>query len=182
MKKGEIFQRDAEEREFDPNNTSDETEEGFRPIANRVIHLLKKYFTKRPNGELGPNGETHEWKIGQIPYELFNQLIIGLYHSLQKQPSVVEINPPTYVIGDLNGSYDSVYSLLTAFGAIPPGNFTPNTYLLLGDYLPFGPHPLEVFALIASLKIIYQKNLVLLNPGHHYSVLSEGFDEACTLT
>ncbi|ELP93681.1 protein phosphatase 2A, caeel, putative [Entamoeba invadens IP1] len=163
MSRGLMYQREV----FPSNNNDDpvfEKEEARMLVANRVIRILRKDFIRIEDPKEG--GPTHRWKIGQIPIELFTQLIDCLNEVLNTEPMIVPISPPAFVIGDLSGSYDDVTRIMSALQIVPTGTFGPCAVVLVGDYIPFGPHPLEVFAMIAAMKILCSKNFVLLSPQY----------------
>ncbi|GAB1224404.1 hypothetical protein ENUP19_0198G0023 [Entamoeba nuttalli] len=164
MKKGMIYERNVDEAKSPNPSIKSDNDEFYQLVAHRIMRILKKDFIRRK--QTGPHGETHEWKNGQIPLTLFLELIEGLNNVLNQKPSFVTVTPPCFVVGDLSGSYDDAIRLFYALEIIPSSSFGPCNVVLVGDYIPFGPHPIEVFALIAALRILCPLNFVLLNPQY----------------
>ncbi|KAL7719011.1 Serine/threonine-protein phosphatase [Entamoeba marina] len=79
---------------------------------------------------------------------------------LSKESSLLELNAPLYVIGDLHGQYTD---LLRYFDET---DITKDKYLFLGDYVDRGPRSIEILTLIFSLKLRYPDRFFLLRGNH----------------
>ncbi|KAK8842631.1 hypothetical protein M9Y10_025490 [Tritrichomonas musculus] len=101
------------------------------------------------------------------------QSIIPIFLS---EPSLLELEPPVYICGDIHGQ---LYDLLRVFenGGMPPNA----TYLFLGDYVDRGDKSVEVICLLFALKLLYPKNIYLLRGNHESPEMTElfGFAEEC---
>ncbi|KAK2953714.1 putative Serine/threonine-protein phosphatase PP1 isozyme 7 [Blattamonas nauphoetae] len=81
-----------------------------------------------------------------------------------QEPSLLTVNPPTKVYGDLHGNFAA---LLTYFGTFGDPRSHPHmSFLFLGDYVDRGPCSVLVVALLFALKIRYPDRIFLLRGNH----------------
>uniref|UniRef100_K3X110 Serine/threonine-protein phosphatase n=1 Tax=Globisporangium ultimum (strain ATCC 200006 / CBS 805.95 / DAOM BR144) TaxID=431595 RepID=K3X110_GLOUD len=111
---------------------------------------------------------------------LLESEILGLCHHarevLLSQPTLLEIEAPVKICGDIHGQY---YDLLRLFeyGGFPPGS----NYLFLGDYVDRGKQSLETISLLLAYKIKYRENFFLLRGNHECASTNRiyGFFDEC---
>ncbi|EYC19898.1 hypothetical protein Y032_0023g771 [Ancylostoma ceylanicum] len=92
------------------------------------------------------------------------------------QASLIDIEPPVKICGDIHGQYADVLRLLDRAGFPPFVN-----YLFLGDYVDRGQQNLECIALFFCYKIKYPGNFFILRGNHECSPINRvyGFFEEC---
>ncbi|EAX96289.1 Ser/Thr protein phosphatase, putative [Trichomonas vaginalis G3] len=103
------------------------------------------------------------------------ELCISVRKILLKQPSLLRLEAPVVICGDIHGEF---YDLLRIFETM---KYPPATnYLFLGDFVDRGKQAIDVVALLFAFKIKFPNNFFLLRGNHenwktnyHYGFLEE---------
>lgn len=95
-----------------------------------------------------------EGLVVDVPsYEELHEVIDAALPLFQKDKSVVDVEPPALVIGDLHGRYDALQAML----ALPdqPGCISHGVerFIFLGDYVDRGPFMIPLVYKLLRLKI-----------------------------
>ncbi|KAL3070415.1 hypothetical protein niasHT_032205 [Heterodera trifolii] len=90
------------------------------------------------------------------------------------QPTLVRIQPPVVVVGDIHGQFTDLQRIFNTHGN-PPAQ----QYVFLGDYVDRGPQSLETIVLLFCYKVKYPANFMLLRGNHECSNINKayGFSE-----
>jgi serine/threonine-protein phosphatase PP1 catalytic subunit len=95
---------------------------------------------------------------------------------LLAEPSLLSLDPPIRICGDIHGQY---LDLLRVFesGGLPP----ISRYLFLGDYVDRGQRSVEVIILLYALKVRFPESIFLLRGNHESPEMTElfGFADEC---
>lgn len=92
------------------------------------------------------------------------------------QPSLIELNAPVKIVGDIHGQYNDLIRLFEMCGFPPESN-----YLFLGDYVDRGKQSLETILLLFCYKLKYPENFFLLRGNHECANVTRvyGFYDEC---
>lgn len=107
-----------------------------------------------------------------------NLVLANIIPKLQQDPTLIEIDGPVTVVGDIHGMHEDLIRALGVGGMPLKGKF-----LFLGDYVDRGPKSLECITLLYALKIKYPENIYLIRGNHETEHQSEagGFLSECNL-
>ncbi|KAI9311253.1 Metallo-dependent phosphatase-like protein [Dichotomocladium elegans] len=124
--------------------------------------------------EVGADGKVHK----SVCFR--NSEIAAICRAAQEvflsQPSLIELNPPVKVLGDIHGQYHDLLRLFDMGGFPPESN-----YLFLGDYVDRGKQSLETILLLFCYKIKYPENFFILRGNHECANVTRvyGFYDEC---
>jgi len=98
---------------------------------------------------------------------------------LAAQPSLVRIQPPTKVFGDIHGQFRDLLLLFSNYGfpSHRGGDVQTTTYVFNGDWVDRGAHQLEVVCLLFALKVMYPAQVFLVRGNHEFRTMSEAMEE-----
>ncbi|MFH4976301.1 hypothetical protein AB6A40_003010 [Gnathostoma spinigerum] len=90
------------------------------------------------------------------------------------QNSLIEIDPPVIICGDIHGQYADLLRIFDKNGFPPEAN-----YLFLGDYVDRGRQNIETIALMLSYKVKFPENFFMLRGNHESASINRvyGFYE-----
>ena len=94
------------------------------------------------------------------------------------QPTLLNIDTPVTIAGDIHGQYEDLLEIFEQCG------YPPHTsYLFLGDYVDRGKKSLETICLLYALKIKYPNNFFITRGNHECSSISRiyGFYDECAI-
>ena len=148
-------------------------------------YFMKKYCRRRKphrNTDTLPATRTHfspateESDAETPPFVLSESEVICLMEQSSRvmltQPSLLEINGPVHVVGDLLGNFLDLLEWLDVAGGCAPS--PSGSLLFLGDYLGRGPHVLYVICLLMALKVQRPNQVFLLRGWQEISGINRG--------
>ena len=142
-------------------------EEEIEEMYDRISRLKEKLIDSR-KGEFCSNVKLSEREVISV--------IDKAYPIIEKEESMLELEPPLYICGDIHGQF---YDLLRVFEILkyPP----ESKFLFLGDYVDRGKRSLECILLLLCLKIKYPSRIFLLRGNHESENINRmyGFFDEC---
>ena len=136
-------------------------------INNRISQLMEKLIESKKGA--------YCLDIRISEREVFT-VIDKVYPLIEKEESMLELEPPIYICGDVHGQF---YDLLRVFEIFkyPP----ESKFLFLGDYVDRGKNSLECILLLLCLKIKFPQKIFLLRGNHESADVNRtfGFYDEC---
>ena len=83
--------------------------------------------------------------------------------TFKTQETLIDIEPPVYVVGDLHGNIFDLIRILVLSGP-PPSN----RFLFLGDYVDRGQYSIEIIALLFAFMAKYPQHMFLIRGNHEF--------------
>lgn len=111
-----------------------------------------------------------------LPENDLKALIMKCKEIFNKQPTLLELEGPINILGDIHGQFYDLIRLFE-FGGFPP----QANYLFLGDYVDRGKQSIETMALLMAYKIKYPENFFVLRGNHECDAVNRlyGFYDEC---
>jgi len=147
------------------------TTERIIDIPPPASHVLtdEEFFTS----DLFPNIPVitdHLFHEGRIMKKHFMWLLEQTFDILCEERTVISVDAPITVCGDVHGQYYDLLKLLEVGGDPAETN-----YLFLGDYVDRGNFSVECVILLFCYKICYSESFFLLRGNHECRHLTEYF-------
>lgn len=150
------------ETQFDPNS-----------LPNMYIKLIRDFNNSNMKGNVNEfRGLMHDMPIQQQPQfvteiEIICQRMLRL---VQMEKHVVDVQSPTYVIGDIHGNIEDLLTLENVLWPTIPF-FGGNRFLFLGDYVDRGRWSFECAIYLFCLKLLAPNKITLLRGNHEVRMI-----------
>ena len=131
--------------------------------------LLQDTRRSRPAGNKQAQAQLGEGEI--------RSLCAAAKDVFMRQPSLLDLDAPISICGDVHGQYRDLLRIFHATGGFPPWS----KYLFLGDYVDRGDQSLETICLLLAYKVRYPEHLFLLRGNHECASINRiyGFYDEC---
>jgi serine/threonine-protein phosphatase PP1 catalytic subunit len=96
-------------------------------------------------------------KLVQVAEGQLKALCASVREAVLAQSSLLELEAPLKICGDIHGQYHDLLRLFE-YGGFPP----TSNYLFLGDYVDRGKQSLEVIVLLFAYKVKFPENFFTL--------------------
>ncbi|KAK4874556.1 hypothetical protein RN001_013916 [Aquatica leii] len=138
-------------------------------ILTSLRYLIQGNRNIKPPTKGTKTKDSSMYSWGQLDAAHFGKsfiLICGQVKDvLKSEDRMVDVQAPTYILGDLHGNFNSLLYFEKILWHLGPG-LCPCNILFLGDYVDRGPHSMEVIAYLFSYKIQAPRKLILLRGNH----------------
>lgn len=115
-------------------------------------------------------------KLFQVSEGQVKALCTAAREVFLSQNSLLELEAPIQICGDIHGQYHDLLRLFE-YGGFPP----KSNYLFLGDYVDRGKQSLETILLLLAYKVKFPENFFLLRGNHESASITRiyGFYDEC---
>lgn len=155
--------------------------ERARIVAKQAWHIAKKISIEKKDCF------DNEWNENGLLVELFSTEYfdtLALFANtarkiLSVQPTMVSVNVPCKIFGDIHGQFRDLLLLFKAFGR--PDEHDAPMFVFNGDFVDRGAHQLEVIGLLLALKILLPERVWLIRGNHEDRQMNKryGFEDEC---
>ena len=157
-------------------------------IAMRVIDVGMQ-MAQEAKGQLDEKGEA--WMGGgaalagmlgateEQQAESIASLAAAVKRVVAAQPSLVHVQAPVKIFGDVHGQLRDLLLLFAYYGAPTHkgGDVQTTSYVFNGDWVDRGPHQLETVVLLFALKAMYPSKVFLVRGNHEFRDMNESMGE-----
>ena len=111
-----------------------------------------------------------QFPLPSLPENGLSFLLTDVLEVFKNEESMLHINGPIVVVGDLHGHLLDLFRIFNIYGK-------PSTtkYLFLGDIVDRGEFSLETITMILLAKILFPKNVFVIRGNHEFNQMGEQF-------
>ena len=145
--------------------------------VNRIVKQLAE-STSGPNGFDFNNRDFQFDKSNYIELDKkdLKALCKESLKQLAKEPTLLEIDSPVTIVGDVHGQFYDLVHFMRLVGPCPT-----RSYLFLGDYVDRGNNSVETISFLLALKLKFPNHIWILRGNHESPKVSQtyGFLQEC---
>mmetsp|Transcript_7663 Transcript_7663/g.11379 ORF Transcript_7663/g.11379 Transcript_7663/m.11379 type:complete len:322 (+) Transcript_7663:150-1115(+) len=108
---------------------------------------------------------------GDLPsISVLKNMLARAIEIFSNEPTIVSVNAPITLVGDVHGQFFDVLELFRIGGAPPNTN-----YLFMGDFVDRGFYSVETLMLLLAYKIRYPRRMILIRGNHESRIISKQY-------
>jgi hypothetical protein len=147
------YAQDNGQAQVDGTTTTTTTTTRRATLRTRTPSPSNSPQRKQPQRAASPSKNT---QLRKTPKELARGLLAPLCLAAAQQihtdPSLIKMQSPVYVLGDLHGNYKDLQFFSSALWKMGV-EMSPANFLFLGDFVDRGPHSVETITYLLALKV-----------------------------
>uniref|UniRef100_A0A7S4QH93 Serine/threonine-protein phosphatase n=1 Tax=Alexandrium monilatum TaxID=311494 RepID=A0A7S4QH93_9DINO len=156
-----------------------------RSVVMRAEDLAESIL-EDPNDVLDEDWEYEEDRelLKHLLGEEYLDTLIMLSNTARKlvaqQPTLVEVEAPCKIFGDIHGQLRDLLFLFSAFGL--PSHESAPSFVFNGDFVDRGSHQVTTIAILLAMKVMMPEKVWLIRGNHEDRIMNEryGFQAACS--
>lgn len=111
----------------------------------------------------------HFLSMGRLSSKQAMKVLYDAMEILKKEPNVLRISKPAFVLGDIHGQFFDLINILETI------DLKKNSVVFLGDYVDRGFYSTEVYLYLLLLKTTFPDNVFLLRGNHESKIMTSKF-------
>eukprot|EP00754_Rhynchopus_humris_P004435 Rhum_TRINITY_DN12254_c3_g1::Rhum_TRINITY_DN12254_c3_g1_i1::g.50258::m.50258 len=161
-----FHQIEADARHLDSFLTGSPRASKMKKVAKATIAMLDAAFTEQ--GTFERNAD-----FTKKLYEYTGCMVGEVSRLLEGQPKLIDIAAPVYVFGDIHGNFGDLQYFMKKLTVFENLDYSPYSFLFVGDYVDRGKWGPEVVAYLFALKLLSPRDIIMLR-GNHEDVMVNG--------
>jgi protein phosphatase len=136
-------------------------------VQDRVLESFARILSL-PAAQVGEIGT--RFPLPSFPVSHVLELVASATSHFSNQPSLLELDPPIYLIGDIHGNIFDLVRLLVSIPHAPDAHI-----LFLGDYVDRGDYSVQVVMLLFALMLRFPDSIFLLRGNHEFASVNSRY-------
>lgn len=133
--------------------------------CRQIFDHYQTIFNDEKKSFLNPNALI---LLPELPARTLRKLITDATDIFKHEDTLLQIEPPAVVVGDLHGHLPDLLQILARYQT--PLN---KKYIFLGDLCDRGQFSLEVMELVLAMKVLWPKNVFVIRGNHEFAEICE---------